>query len=78
MEKARTCAYQANYHLIWAVKYRWKVLLGSVEVRLDEVLKMIAASYGYQLLAARVLMAIMCICLFLLGQAYVFLRWFVF
>jgi putative transposase len=54
LEKARTCAYQANYHLIWAVKYRRKVLLGSVEVRLEEVLKMIAASHGYQLLAARV------------------------
>ena len=54
MEKARTCAYQANYHLIWAVKYRRKVLLGSIEVRLEEVLKMIAVSHDYQLLAVRV------------------------
>ena len=54
MEKARTCAYQANYHLIWAIKYRRKVLVGSVEVRLEEVLKMIAASHGYRLLAVRV------------------------
>jgi len=54
LEKARTCAYQANYHLIWAIKYRRKVLVGSVEVRLEEVLKMIAASHGYRLLAVRV------------------------
>ena len=54
MEKARTCAYQANYHLIWAIKYRRKVLVGSVEVRLEEVLKMIAASHGYRLFAVRV------------------------
>jgi len=54
LEKARTCAYQANYHLIWATKYRRKVLLGSVEVRLLEVLKMIAANHGFNLLAARV------------------------
>ena len=54
MEKARTCAFQANYHLIWATKYRRKVLLGSVEVRLVEVLKTIASQSGFQLLTARV------------------------
>lgn len=41
-------------HLIWATKYRRKVLIGPVEVRLLEVLKMIAENHGYQLLAARV------------------------
>ena len=54
MEKARTCAFQANYHLIWAIKYRRKVLVGSVEVRLEEVLKMIVENHGYQLLTDRV------------------------
>jgi putative transposase len=54
LEKARTCAFQANYHLIWATKYRRKVLLGSVEVRLLEVLKTIANQSGFQLLTARV------------------------
>ena len=54
MEKARTCAFQANYHLIWATKYRRKVLVGSVEVRLVEVLKTIANQSGFQLLTARV------------------------
>ena len=54
LEKTKTCVFQANYHLIWAVKYRRKVLLGSVEIRLVEVLKMIAGSHGYRLLAARV------------------------
>ena len=54
LEKARTCAFQANYHLIWAIKYRHKVLVGSVEVRLVEVLKIIADGHGYRLLAVRV------------------------
>jgi len=54
LEKARTCAYQANYHLIWATKYRRKVLVGSVEVRLVEVLKTIANQSGFQLLTVRV------------------------
>src|SRR5665647_3578374 len=54
VEKTRSCAYQANYHLIWATKYRRKVLLGSVEVRLVEVLKTIANQSGFQLLTAKV------------------------
>ena len=54
LEKARTCVFQANYHLIWATKYRRKVLVGSVEVRLEEVLKTIAVQSGFELLAARV------------------------
>jgi putative transposase len=54
LEKTNTCAFQANYHLIWATKYRRKVLLGLVEVRLLEVLKMVADEHGYRLLAARV------------------------
>ena len=54
LEKARSCVFQANYHLIWATKYRRKVLLGSVEVRLEEVLKTIASQSGFQLLAVRV------------------------
>jgi putative transposase len=54
LEKAGTCAFQANYHLIRATKYRRKVLLGSVEVRLEQVLKMIADQCGFALLAARV------------------------
>lgn len=43
LEKARTCAFQANFRLIWAIKYRRKVLVGTVEVRLEEVLKTIAS-----------------------------------
>ena len=40
--------------LIWAAKYRRRVLVGSVEVRLEDILKMIADQCGFALLAARV------------------------
>jgi len=43
-----------NCHLICATKYRRKVLVGTVEVRLEELLKMIAVRHGWQLLADRV------------------------
>jgi putative transposase len=54
LEKAGTCAFRAGYHLIWATKYRRRVLVGAVEVRLEEVLKTIAVQSGFQLLAVRV------------------------
>jgi putative transposase len=54
MEKTKTCVFQANCHLIWAVKYRRKVLVGPVEVKLLDVLKAIADNHGYRLLTARV------------------------
>jgi putative transposase len=54
MDKAKSCAFRTNYHFIGAVKYRRSVLLGSVEVRFVEVLKMIAGRCGFELLAVRV------------------------
>jgi putative transposase len=54
LETVRPCTSQVNYHFIWATKYRCKVLVGSVEVRLVEVLKMIAENHGYRLLVAMV------------------------
>jgi putative transposase len=54
LEKARSCVFQANYHLFWATKYWRKVLLGYVEVRLEVVLKTIAYQSGFQLLTVRV------------------------
>jgi putative transposase len=54
LERARLCVFQVNCHLIWAIKYRRKVLLGSVKVRLYELLKTIAEQNGCRLLAARV------------------------
>jgi putative transposase len=48
------CVFQVNYPLFWATKNRRKVLVGSVEVRLEEVLKMIAKNHGCELLTVRV------------------------
>lgn len=35
--KARTCVYNVNYHVVWSVKYRKKVLNKDVEDRLKEL-----------------------------------------
>ena len=45
---------KSTTHLIWTTKYRRKVLLGSVKIRLEILLKTIADQNGCELLAARV------------------------
>jgi putative transposase len=36
---ARTCVYNVNYHLVWSIKYRNKVLNSTIETRLKEIFK---------------------------------------
>ena len=40
--KARTCLYNINYHMVWSVKYRHKVLDEKIEKRLKEIIYEIA------------------------------------
>ncbi len=48
-------AYVINYHLVWIPRYRKKVLVGSVEARLKELLAEIAMQYGFEILAVKVM-----------------------
>lgn len=40
--KARTCVYNINYHMVWSVKYRHKILDTKIENRLKEIIYEIA------------------------------------
>ena len=44
---ARTCVYNINYHIVWCVKYRRKVLSGQIEQRLYELVNEIASEKGF-------------------------------
>lgn len=44
---ARTSVYNINYHLVWCVKYRRKVLIGDIETRLRQMLHEIAKEKGF-------------------------------
>ena len=48
-------AYVINYHLVWIPRYRKKVLVGPVEVRLKELLAEIATQYEFEILAVEVM-----------------------
>ena len=48
-------AYTINYHLVWILRYRKKVLVGPVEARLKELLAEIATQNGFEILAVEVM-----------------------
>lgn len=51
---ARTCIYNINYHLIWCVKYRRKVLTPQISNRLYELLKSIGEEKGFEVVECKV------------------------
>jgi putative transposase len=44
---ARTAVYNVNYHFVWCVKYRRKVLIGDIEHRLKQLFYEIAQEKGF-------------------------------
>ena len=51
---ARTCVYNLNYHLVWCVKYRRKVLSTEIEAFLVKDLFAIGAEKGFTIIEAKV------------------------
>ena len=43
----RTCVCNINYHMVWSVKYRRKVLTADVEAFLKEIVQQIALDKGF-------------------------------
>ena len=46
----RGYVYSIQYHIVWCVKYRHKILEGQVETRLIEILQQIAKDNDFQML----------------------------
>ncbi|MBR0411609.1 MAG: IS200/IS605 family transposase, partial [Eubacterium sp.] len=44
---ARTCVYNTNYHVVWSVKYRRKILTREVEEYLKTLVFQIAEDKGF-------------------------------
>ena len=44
---ARTCVYNINYHVVWSVKYRRKVLSAEIEEYLKVLVQQIAKEKGF-------------------------------
>lgn len=50
----RTCVYNLNYHIVWCVKYRRKVLSEEISGRLYELVKSIAEEKGFAVVECKV------------------------
>ena len=48
--KGRGYVYALQYHLVWCVKYRHKILFGKLESRLKEMLLQIANDNGFEII----------------------------
>jgi len=47
IKSGRGCVYSIQYHIVWCVKYRHKILNTKVETRLIELLKQIASDNNF-------------------------------
>lgn len=48
----RGCVYSIQYHIVWCVKYRYKILVSNIEKRLLEILNIVAECEDFQILEA--------------------------
>ena len=51
---ARTCVYNLNYHIVWCVKYRRKVLDEEISSRLYGIIQEIAQEKGFHVATCKV------------------------
>ncbi|MFS0645753.1 IS200/IS605 family transposase [Siminovitchia sp. 179-K 8D1 HS] len=54
LKHARTCVYNVNYHIVWSVKYRRKVLTCEIEKYLKELFQEIAKEKGFEVMMMEV------------------------
>lgn len=50
----RTCVYNINYHIVWCVKYRKKVLSADISNRLYELVNDIGSEKGFSVVTCKV------------------------
>lgn len=48
LKQGRGCVYEIKYHVVWCVKYKYKMLEGEVADYLQELLREIAIKYDFK------------------------------
>jgi putative transposase len=49
VKRGRGYVYSIQYHIVWCVKYRHKVLTGDIDTKLKEILLQIATDNGFKI-----------------------------
>jgi putative transposase len=55
MSKTSSCVYNINYHIVWCPKYRKSILVGTVKEFIEEQIRTISATKGYDVLELKVM-----------------------
>ena len=48
LKHARTCVYNINYHIVWSVKYRRKIITPEIESYMRDLIQHIASDKGFE------------------------------
>lgn len=48
LKHSRTCVYNINYHIVWSVKYRRKIITPEVENYMRQLIQQIASGKGFE------------------------------
>ncbi|UWQ12585.1 IS200/IS605 family transposase [Aliiroseovarius crassostreae] len=49
-DTGKHCVYYHRYHLVWSTKYRYKVLVGHVQLRVRDIVRQVCAENGVDIL----------------------------
>ena len=49
-DKGKHCVFYHRYHLVWSTKYRYKLLLGDLQVRVRDIVRQVCAENGVEIL----------------------------
>lgn len=48
LKHARTCVYNINYHIVWSVKYKRKIITPEIESYMRDLIQHIASDKGFE------------------------------
>ena len=49
-DKGKHCVFYHRYHLVWSTKYRYKVLLGDIQLRVRDVIRQVCGENGVEII----------------------------
>jgi putative transposase len=54
-DRGKHCVFYHRYHLVWSTKYRYKVLLGDVRLRVRDIIRQVCAQNDVDIIRGAVL-----------------------
>jgi putative transposase len=49
-DKGKHCVFYHRYHLVWSTKYRYKVLLGDIQLRVRDIIRQVCGENGVEII----------------------------